>query len=130
MKVSGQFQVEMQPLPPHSPGLDGIQMGRYGIRKTYQGDLAATSSGEMLGVRTQVLGSAGYVAIEQVTGNLMGWSGSFVLQHFGTMDQGSDRLFVEIVPDSGTGGLTGIQGVMAIDLEDGRHTYELDFKLP
>lgn len=79
---------------------------------------------------TPVKGSAGYVAIEQVSGKLSGKRGSFVLQHFGTMDKGADRLILEVVPDSGTDDLEGLSGHMKIIIEEGKHFYEFEYQLP
>jgi hypothetical protein len=129
MKVSGQFEVKLQPLDPYTQGSDGINLGRMSIEKTFNGELAALSKGEMLNVITSVEGSAGYVAVEQVTGTLSGRNGSFVLQHFGTMSQAHNFLLLEVVPDSGTGELTGISGKMSIQIEDGQHYYEFDYEL-
>lgn len=39
----------------------------------------------MLAAMTEVKGSAGYVAIEQVNGEIGGKTGAFILQHFGIM---------------------------------------------
>lgn len=83
----------------------------------------------MLSARAPVQGSAGYVAIEQVTGTLNGKKGSFVLQHFGTMKRGDDRLILEVVPDAGTDELTGLSGSMTIELKDDRHFHEFDYRL-
>lgn len=85
----------------------------------------------MLAASTNVKGSAGYVAMERVTGTLDGRRGSFVLQHSGTMSHGAFDLKVSIVPDSGTGKLAGIAGTMNIQIApDGKHSYELDYTLP
>ena len=100
------------------------------IDKTFRGELEAISSGEMLSVLTSVQGSAGYAAIEQVVGNLSGKSGSFVLQHFGIITDGESRLLLEVVPDSGSGELTGLKGEMAIRIEDDEHFYDFDYELP
>jgi len=78
---------------------------------------------------TSVQGSAGYVAIEQVEGSLSGRKGAFVLQHFGMMDKGKDRLVLEVVPDSASGDLEGLAGTMAINIENGQHFYEFDYEL-
>ena len=110
MKVSGKFEVKLQPLDSYAQGIDGINLGRMSIEKTFGGELSALSKGEMLTAITSVEGSAGYVAVEQVTGTLSGRSGSFVLQHFGTTSQGRNFLLLEVVPDSGTGELAGISG--------------------
>ena len=80
------------------------------IGKQFHGDLDAASKGEMLSAGTSVKGSAGYVAIERISGKLHGRSGAFVLQHSGTMTRGTPELSVAVVPDSGTGELTGTCG--------------------
>jgi hypothetical protein len=129
MNVSGKFEVNLNPLEIHSQGSDGINLGRMSIDKKFLGELNATSKGEMLSALTATKGSAGYVAIEQVSGSLSAKEGSFVLQHFGTMNRGSDRLILEVVPDSGTGELAGLSGKMAIDIRDGQHYYEFDYEL-
>ena len=129
MKVSGKFEVKLQPLDSYTQGIDGIGLGRMSIEKTFGGELSALSKGEMLTAITSVEGSAGYVAVEQVTGTLSGRSGSFVLQHFGTTSQGRNFLLLEVVPDSGTGELAGISGKMSIRIEDGQHNYEFDYEL-
>ena len=58
-------------------------VGRLLIDRQFRGDHEATSKGEMLAVCTSVKGSAGYVAMEVVTGKLQGGSGGFALQHCG-----------------------------------------------
>jgi hypothetical protein len=99
------------------------------IDKRFEGDLEATSKGQMLAAGTSVAGSAGYVAMEQVTGVLGGRSGAFVLQHSGTMERGAASLTVSVVPDSGTGELEGLTGTMDIIIEEGQHSYVFDYAL-
>ena len=99
------------------------------IDKIFYGELDASSKGEMLSAMTSTKGSAGYVAIEQVIGSLSGKQGSFVLQHFGTMYKGKDRLILEVVPDSGSGELSGLVGEMTIKIEEREHYYEFEYEL-
>ena len=127
--LEGPFHVRMTPealahadAPP--------SLGRFRLDKRYEGVLDAVGTGEMLSVRTAVDGSAGYVAIEHVTGTLAGRRGSFVLQHSGVMERGMKRLFLEVVPDSGTGELVGLSGRMGIDIAGGEHFYRFEFTLP
>jgi hypothetical protein len=129
MKISGEFEVSLKPLNSYAEGQDGINLGHMSIDKVFKGELNAISKGEMLSALTSVKGSAGYVAIEYVVGSLSGMSGSFVLQHFGIMDKGKDRLVLEVVPDSGTGDLQGLSGKMAITINDGRHGYDFEYDL-
>lgn len=129
MKISGSFEVTLSPLGFYAQGLDGVNLGRMSIDKQFKGALEATSKGEMLSAMTSVKGSAGYVAIEQVSGVLSDKKGSFVLQHFGTMKQGTDRLILEVVPNSGSGELSSLTGKMAIKIEGGQHCYEFEYEL-
>jgi len=129
MKVSGKFEVKLQPLDTFAQGIDGVTLGRMSIEKTFSGELSALSKGEMLNAITSVEGSAGYVAVEQVTGTLSGRSGSFVLQHFATMHEGENVLLMEVVPNSGTRELTGLAGKMVIRIENGQHFYDFDYEL-
>ena len=83
----------------------------------------------MLTAGTVVSGSAGYVAIERVSGTLHGKSGTFVLQHTGSMTRGAPQLTITVVPDSGTGELVGLAGRMLIIIADGKHSYEFEYTL-
>ncbi|MEM6461582.1 MAG: DUF3224 domain-containing protein [Pseudomonadota bacterium] len=130
MHVTGKFDVTLEQLPVAGSGQDGMTLGRMSIDKTYHGELSARASGEMLTVMTDVKGSAGYVAIEQVVGMLSGRRGSFVLQHYGTMQASGEFLMLAVVPDSGTGELTGLSGKMTIHIDQGDHSYEFDYDLP
>ena len=119
----------LAPQPATHPG-EGPSLGRMSIDKRYRGDLEGTSKGEMLTAGTAVKGSAGYVAIERVSGTLHGRRGTFLLQHSGTMTRGAPHLVVAVVPDSGTGELEGLTGTMTIDIRDGAHYYALAYALP
>jgi Protein of unknown function (DUF3224) len=99
------------------------------LDKQFHGDLEATSRGQMLTAMTDVKGSAGYVAIERVSGTLRGRAGSFLLQHTGTMTRGAPSLTITVVPDSGTEELAGLSGRMNIIITDGKHSYELEYAL-
>jgi hypothetical protein len=100
------------------------------IEKQIHGDLEATSKGTMLTAGTDVKGSAGYVAIERITGTLQGRTGTFVLQHTGTMNRGVPQLSITVVPDSGTAQLLGLTGTMNITIADGKHSFAFDYTLP
>lgn len=127
--VKGPFEVTLTPQPADAYA-DGAARARLTIDKRYSGPLDATGTGQMLSAITAVKGSAGYVAIERVEGTLEGRGGAFVIQHSGTMDRGRPSLTITVVPDSGTGGLAGITGTMAIDIVDGKHFYTFTYELP
>ena len=128
MQAQGTFDVKLAPQPA-APGIEAARLGRMTIDKQFHGDLHGSSLGEMLSAGTEVPGSAGYVAIERVSGTLHGRQGSFVLMHFGSMERGVPSLRVTVVPDSGAGGLAGIRGELEIRIEHGRHQYTFDYSL-
>jgi len=127
MTARGTFDVKVIPQAPDDAA--GGPFGRLFLDKTFHGQLDATSKGQMLAAGTATEGSAGYVALEIVSGTLDGRQGSFILQHVGSMAKGVPTLNVTIVPDSGTEQLTGIAGRMAIIIADGKHSYELAYTL-
>lgn len=123
-RATGPFHVKLAPIEHYEAAI-----GRLSIDKMFSGDLDATSRGEMLAHSTTVKGSAGYVAMEHVTGRLHGRAGSFVLQHSGSMNKGAPSLVVTVVPDSGTEELTGLSGTLQIIIEGGKHAYDFDYTL-
>jgi hypothetical protein len=124
----GTFEVKLTPQASDRQPEDSA-LGRMWLDKEFHGDLEATSRGQMLTAMTDVKGSAGYVAIERVRGILRGRTGSFVLQHTGTMTRGAPNLTITVVPDSATEELAGLSGQMTIIITDGKHSYELEYAL-
>lgn len=127
--ATGTFTVRITPQPPDDYA-DGGDLGRMQLDKTFQGDLEGSAKGQMLTAMTPVEGSAGYVAIERVTGTLSGRRGGFVLQHHGIMTRGAPQLTLVVVPDSGTEALAGLAGTMTITIADGVHAYRFEYTLP
>jgi Protein of unknown function (DUF3224) len=131
--ATGAFEVKVTPQP-HDDKVGDPTVGRLALDKTFHGDLAATSKGQMLTASTETKGSAGYVAIERVTGTLRTAAGlrtgTFALQHTGTLNRGVPEMSVTVVPDSGTGQLGGLAGKMAIHIADGKHSYDFEYTLP
>jgi hypothetical protein len=125
--ATGSFDVKVVPL---ANDKTGAAFGRMSIDKQFHGDLEATSKGEMLTAGDYQKGSAGYVAMEQVSGTLKGRSGTFFLQHNATMEQGATHLSVVVVPGSGTGQLVGLSGKMDIKITAGKHFYDFEYELP
>jgi hypothetical protein len=130
-KATGPFDVKITPQSLAEAG-DDSGLGRMALNKQFHGDLEATSVGEMLtAMSSSVQGSGAYVAVERVTGNLGGRSGSFALHHTGVMNRGVPQLTISVVPDSGTGELTGLTGKLNIRIEaGGKHFYDFEYELP
>ena len=130
MHARGDFEVKLAPLEPYNRD-EGAQIARMSLDKVFHGELDATSRGEMLSAGSPQSGSAGYVAIERVTGALHGRRGSFAMQHHATMHRGESALRIIVVPGSGTGELQGLRGTMNIIIAPGgAHSYEFDYELP
>ncbi|NJM84609.1 MAG: DUF3224 domain-containing protein [Tabrizicola sp.] len=96
----GTFEVKLTPQDDRTAGRRPGSPGRMLIDKQFHGDLEAVSKGQMLAAMTNVKDSAGYVAMERVSGTLAGRKGSFVLQHSGTMTRGVPQLSITVVPDA------------------------------
>ncbi|MEL7157445.1 MAG: DUF3224 domain-containing protein [Actinomycetota bacterium] len=139
--ATGRFEVSMEPIgdagdpgdTDDAPGDGGEVAGvdHHRLRKHYEGGLVGTGQGHVLSLATATEGSAGYVAIELVEGELGSRRGGFALQHFGLMDRGEVEWRIPVIPDSGTGGLHGISGALVIEVDDaGNHTYSLTYELP
>jgi hypothetical protein len=128
-QARGTFEVRLAPQKPDNPQSEAAGLSRASLDKEFDGDLKGTSQGEMLSLLNRELGSGGYVAMERVQGTLDRKNGSFVLQHIATMTRGEPDLKIAVVPDSGTGELTGLAGTMTIKIEDKQHYYYLDYTL-
>jgi hypothetical protein len=122
-QAQGTFEVKVV------PEASDEYVARMATDKRFQGDLDAVSKGQMLSARTEVEGSAGYVALERVSGSLHGHRGTFMLQHSGVMNRGTSQLTISVVPDSGTGELVGLKGSMKIIVVDGRHSYKFEYSI-
>jgi hypothetical protein len=129
MRATGDFDVKLGPLESYNRD-PGAALGRMSLDKVFEGDLQATSKGEMLSAGAPQSGSAGYVAVERVTGALHGRRGSFALQHSATMHRGTSSLSITVVPGSGTGELAGLSGTLNIIIADGKHSYEFEYECP
>lgn len=124
--VSGEFSVGMSA---QASEAESLGVGRMVLDKHYHGPLQARGFGQMLATHGSVPGSAAYVAVEAVKGSLQGREGSFALVHRGLMERGKPTLEIMVVPDSGTGGLSGLSGRMNIRVEGHQHFYDFDFTL-
>ena len=113
--------------PPYDV-VDGVSLGSVSFDKKFTGGLEEESHVNMIGARTKVESSAGYVAMERVTGVLDGKRGTFVRQHTGTMNRAGRSHAVTVVPDSATGELEGLSGRMDIQTVDGKHFYEIHYE--
>src|SRR6204780_2342254 len=109
--AEGSFDVKMAPAEP-TDFEKANDITRLTSDKTWHGDFEGVSHGEMITGSTASTGSMAYVAIERMTGKLNGRQGSFTFAHRASMMKGdvpsAGDLSVTVVPNSGTGELTGL----------------------
>ena len=111
------------------PQARGAQITRWGFENQYHGDLEGISQGELLTTTPDPRLSGGFVAIEKVTGKLNGRSGSFWLQYHCLLTHAKGGITVVVMPDTGTGELTGLSGNLNIASAEGGQ-YKFDYTLP
>ncbi|HEX8287493.1 MAG TPA: DUF3224 domain-containing protein [Pyrinomonadaceae bacterium] len=124
------FQVTLWDVNPYNETADGQTFSRGTVNKTFDGALKGESTGEIL-MFSGADGSAAYTVLEKVTGEIEGRAGSFSMMHGAThTPQETSRAGGIIVPNSGTGALKGIGGVVEFKSgENGKHII-LDYTLP
>ncbi len=104
------------------------ELARATVKKTFQGELEATSIAELLLCKADDA-HAGYTGQERVSGTFAGREGTFVIQHGGIVDGPEQRPFGAIVPGSATGALTGLRGKVTFmhDEQGARVQFDYDF---
>ena len=88
---------------------DGAKLTQAKVTQTYEGAIKGTSSVEYL-MSYAVDGSASFVGLERITGEIDGRSGTFVIQHVGAYSDGAARSSWSVVPGAGTGDLVNLRG--------------------
>jgi hypothetical protein len=124
MTARGTFEVKMTPQPPDDGAGGGFD--RLFGDKQFHGELDAVSKSQMLAARTAVEGSAGYVALELVTGKLNGKRGSL------TTSQGNDeqgRLYDGRYRGSGFRRMSCRNRRYDHHIEGGKHSYNFQYTL-
>ncbi len=103
------FQVKSWDEKPYNEIDDGPKLTRVSVTKSFSGDIEGEGTLEYLMIQRDD-GSASFVGLERVVGRVGDRSGSFVLQHTGTFEEGTAKDAFSVVPGSGTGDLHGLRG--------------------
>ena len=128
--ATGTFNVKITPQKVDNAEAQTAGVGRNSIQKEFEGAIVGAGHAEMLWSGAPPTSGA-YVALEKVTGSVHGRPGSFMLMHSAVMYRGTpDDWVVRVIPDSGTGELTGISGTLTIQIADGKHSYDFAYTLP
>jgi Protein of unknown function (DUF3224) len=127
--VNARFAIKKWEEKPYSEGPDQPKMTRASVSKTFTGDLEGQGEVEYL-MMYRSDGTAAFVGLERVSGQLGGRSGSFVLQRTGVFEGGQAKESYSVVPGSGTGQLTGLRGQGTSSVGHGmEHPFKLDYEL-
>jgi hypothetical protein len=125
VETTAEFSVDLQP---NAPELEAT--GRFDFTKAWTGGMAGSSRGLMLSAGDPGTGQAGYVALEVFEGTIDGHPGTVALQQSGLMSDGNQVLHYDLVPGSGTGGLAGISGSVALSIDEGTHRVVVRYSKP
>lgn len=106
--INARFEITERNETVYDEPAEGPNLTKVTIRKRYRGDIEGSGTVHVL--TAQGATGAGYVASERIEGTLDGRTGTFVIQHGGLADGDRQSTFGSIVPNSGTGALTGISG--------------------
>lgn len=120
-----QFEITSWEENPYFEGDDGIKLTRAVIIKSYSGDITGNGNLEYI-MAYKPDGSASFVGIEYFEGSIGPKSGTCVLEHEGTFQEGTSSSSFRIIEGSATGELSGLTGEGGFSTGHGR-TVSLEF---
>lgn len=127
--ANSRFTISSWDEKPYSEGQDQPKLTRAAVTKTFTGDIAGEGQVEYL-MMYRSDGSATFVGLERIVGNIAGRAGSFVLQRAGVFENGAAKESYSVVPGSGTGDLRGLRGEGTSAVGHGaEHPLELHYEL-
>ena len=125
----GSFQVAGGTEDPYDELEGGIKLTHASGTQTFTGDIDGEGAVHWL-MLYRADKTAHFVGLQRITGSIGGRSGSFVAAAEGDHDGTGSTITFSIVPNSGTGELTGITGDGTLVAKGGPNgTYELDYTL-
>lgn len=102
------------------------KLTRASVTNAYSGDFEGEGTLEYLMVYRGD-GPVDFIGIERMTGRLGGRTGSFVLQHGGTWENGVAKGSWTVVPGSGTGELATLRGSGGYQATEKEASLTLDY---
>jgi len=123
---------DFAPIELEVPFETGLPVGLMTMKKTYEGEMAGESFTLFTSAFDRGSNTGTYLAMEVFHGSLQGKEGGFCYLHLADTRGGDRRNEVlRIVPFSGTGKLTGIEGTGQMVIEpDWTHRLTLEYTLP
>ena len=107
--ANARFAIKGWDEKPYSEGPDLPKLTRATVTKAFTGDIEGDGQVEYLMMYLSD-GSAAFVGLERVVGQVGGKAGSFVLQRTGVFESGQAKESYSVIPGSGTGELRGLRG--------------------
>lgn len=128
--ANARFAIQSWDEKPYSEGPDLPKLTRASVSKTFTGDVEGEGHVEYL-MMYRDDGSAAFVGLERVVGQIGGKSGTFVLQRSGVFENGEAKESYSVVSGSATGDLRGLSGEGSSAVGHGMEhpfsfTYDLD----
>ena len=107
--ASARFAIKSWDEMPYSEGANQPKLTRASVTKAYTGDIVGEGQVEYL-MMYRSDGSATFVGLERIVGQIAGKSGSFVLQRTGVFEGGQAKESYSVIHESATGELHGLLG--------------------
>lgn len=127
--ANSRFTIKGWDEKPYGEGEGLPKLTRAAVTKTFTGDIVGESHVEYL-MMYRSDGSATFVGLERIVGELAGKRGTFVLQRTGVFEGGVAKESFSVVPGSGTGDLRGLRGDGASAVGHGaEHPLALHYEL-
>lgn len=127
--ANARFAIKGWDEKPYNEGHDLPKLTRATVTKTYTGDIAGEGQIEYL-MMYRSDGSATFVGLERVVGEIGGKRGTFVLQRTGVFEDGLAKESYSVIPGSATGELRGLAADGSSSVGHGmEHPFTLSYEL-
>ncbi len=121
-RAEGSFELTSWNEEPYEQIDEDRKLTRASVTQRFTGDIEGEGSVEWL-LCYRPDGTAAWVGMQQITGEVDGRSGRFVLQTAGTFDGATARGDWSVVPGSGTGELEKLTGDGRMDAPHGSEAF-------
>lgn len=127
--ANARFAIKGWEEKPYNEGQDLPKLTRATVTKTYTGDIAGEGQIEYL-MMYRSDGSATFVGLERIVGEIGGKRGTFVLQRTGVFEDGLAKESYSVIPGSATGELRGLVADGSSSVGHGmEHPFTLSYEL-
>jgi hypothetical protein len=126
--AKGRFDIRSWDEKPYSEGEHLPKLTKASVAKTFTGDIEGEGHVEYL-MMYRPDGSAAFVGLERIVGQIGEKRGTFVLKRIGVFEDGRAKESYSVVPGSATGDLVGLKGEGNSAVGHGmEHPFELSYE--